>query len=123
MFFSIEKNSKKGKAGAKLINYLLNEPAGVNAMGTARGVPLSSKGRGILIKNGTLKKSDLAVQGLEQINSLPKIIQTSPHFTNPKVVSLFREAIEWMDHGNKTVAQTAQEFTKKGERILRRAIK
>lgn len=123
MFFSIKKDTSKGREGAKLINFILNEPAGVMAMGTARGVPLSSTAREVLLKNGILKKSDLAVQGLEQINSLPKRIQTSPHFTNPKIVTLFREAIEWIDFGEKTVEQTANEFTKKGERILRRAIK
>lgn len=123
MFFSVKKNSRRGKEAAAVINYLLNEPGGVSAMGTARGVPLSKKGRQFLLDNGTLKSSDLSVQGLEQINALPKNIKTSPHFTNPKIVSLLREAIEWIDHDIKSVAETAKDFTKKGERILRKAIR
>ena len=123
LMFSIGKNSKHPKEAAALINFLLNEKAGVELMGLARGVPLSDKGREILTNDGTLTQDDLSVVGLAQIDSLPKNVATSAYFENPQLVSLFQELIEQMDQGSKTVTEAAAGFTKQGERILRRAMK
>lgn len=123
LMFSIGKNSKNPKDAAKLINFLLNEPAGYNAMGLARGVPLSLAARRALSLDGTIKDSDLSVAGLAQIDDLPKKILTSAHFENPKLLGLFEEMIEKMDQGDITVEEAAKDFMSQGNRILRRAIK
>jgi oligogalacturonide transport system substrate-binding protein len=121
--FSIGKNSEKPEEAAKLLNFILNEPAGYKAMGLARGVPLSLAARRALMLDGTIKESDLSVAGLAQINDLPKQLQTSAYFENPKFVNLFQELIEKMDHGQITVEEAAEEFLKQGNRILRRAMR
>ena len=123
MMFSIGKNSENPKEAAKLINYLLNEPTGIELMGLARAVPMSKAARDQLTAQGALNSSDLTVAGLAQINALPKVIPASPHFDNPKFVSLFQEAIDWIDHGEKSVEEAAEDFMKQGNRIVRRAIR
>ncbi|AJQ93208.1 ABC transporter substrate-binding protein [Gynuella sunshinyii] len=123
LMLSIGKNSKHDKEAAKLLNYLLNEKAGIETMALARGVPLSEKARELLTDDGTLQPTDLSVSGLAQIDSLPKKLTTSAYFENPQLVSLFKELIEQMDQGTKTVAEAAKDFTKQGERILRKAMR
>jgi len=121
--FSIGKNSDQPEVAAKLLNFILNEPAGYKAMGLARGVPLSLAARRALMLDGTIKESDLSVAGLAQINDLPKQLQTSAYFENPQFVSLFQELIEKMDQGQITVEEAAEDFIKQGNRILRRAMR
>ena len=42
MVFSISANSDKQQAAAEILNCLLNEPEGIDAMGSERGVPSSA---------------------------------------------------------------------------------
>ncbi|ETI60531.1 ABC transporter substrate-binding protein [Marinomonas profundimaris] len=121
--FSIGKNSENPEDAAKLINFILNEPAGYNAMGLARGVPLSLAARRALSLDGTIKDDDLSVAGLSQINDLPKHILTSAHFENPRFLGLFEEMMEKMDQGDISVEDAAKDFMSKGNRILRRAMR
>ena len=123
VMMSISKNSKKPQEAAKLLNFLLNEKAGIELMGLARGVPMNSYARELLSSNGSLKADDLPVAGLAQINAMPKVLPTSGYFENPQLVSLFQETIEQMDQGQKSVKEAAKDFMKQGERILRKAIK
>lgn len=121
--FSIGKNSKHPEDAAKLINFLLNDPAGFKAMGLARGVPLSKVARAALVQDGIIKDSDLSVAGLAQINDLPKDMTTSPYFENPQLVGVFQEMVEEMDQGSTSVDEAADDFIKQGNRILRRAMR
>ncbi|WP_230390881.1 ABC transporter substrate-binding protein [Reinekea sp. G2M2-21] len=123
LMFSISKNSEQPEEAARLLNFLLNEKAGIEIMGLQRSVPLNSYAREVLAANGTLNSSDLTVAGLVQINQLVKKIPTSGYFENPQLVSLFQENIEQIDHGQKTVEEAAKDFYKQGQRILRKAIK
>ena len=123
MMLSVSKNSDNAETAAQLMNFLLNEKAGIEIMGLARGVPVNSYARKVLRENGTLKDDDLAVVGLTQINSLPKNIPTSGYFETPKLLALFREAIEQIDQGQKTVDQAAKGFMNQSSRVLRKAIK
>ncbi|WP_125604919.1 ABC transporter substrate-binding protein [Lapidilactobacillus bayanensis] len=52
MLFSISKHSKHPKEAAKLLNFILNDPDGVKAMGISRGMPVNTKAQKILEKAG-----------------------------------------------------------------------
>ncbi|MCH4058026.1 MAG: ABC transporter substrate-binding protein [Lactobacillaceae bacterium] len=52
MLFSISKHSQHPKEAAKFLNFILNDPDGVKAMGTSRGLPVNTKAQAILEKNG-----------------------------------------------------------------------
>ncbi|MGB0733327.1 MAG: ABC transporter substrate-binding protein [Pontibacterium sp.] len=121
--FSIGKNSNNAEEAARLINFILNEPEGVKKMALARGVPLSSTAMQTLIEEGQINNNDLSVNGLAQISALPRKLGTSPFFENPKILGLYQELIEKMDHGSITVAEAAKEFKRRGDRILRKAMR
>lgn len=121
--FSISKTTKHPKEAAMLINFLLNEKAGVEALGLERGVPLSKAAVAQLTTDGVIKDNDPAVAGLKLAQSLPNKLPTSPYFDDPQIVSLFGTSLQYIDYGQKTVEETAAEFERQGNRILKRAMR
>ncbi|MGB3254489.1 ABC transporter substrate-binding protein [Buttiauxella gaviniae] len=121
--FSISKTTKHPKEAAMLINFLLNEKAGVEALGLERGVPLSKAAVTQLTADGVIKDNDPAVAGLKLAQSLPNKLSTSPYFDDPQIVSLFGTSLQYIDYGQKTVEETAAEFERQGNRILKRAMR
>ncbi|MGB7800693.1 ABC transporter substrate-binding protein [Buttiauxella sp.] len=121
--FSISKTTKHPKEAAMLINFLLNEKVGVEALGLERGVPLSKAAVTQLTADGVIKDTDPAVAGLKLAQSLPNKLSTSPYFDDPQIVSLFGTSLQYIDYGQKTVEETAAEFERQGNRILKRAMR
>lgn len=121
--FSISKTTKHPKEAAMLINFLLNEKAGVEALGLERGVPLSKAAVTQLTTDGVIKDNDPSVAGLKLAQSQPNKLATSPYFDDPQIVSLFGTSLQYIDYGQKTVEETAAEFERQGNRILKRAMR
>ncbi|AJJ28972.1 sugar ABC transporter substrate-binding protein [Yersinia enterocolitica] len=120
---SIGKSTKHPQESAMLINFLLNSKEGVEALGLERGVPLSATAVTQLRASGVIKDEDPSVAGLNMALELPHKMTTSPYFDDPQIVSLFGDAIQYIDYGQKTVQETAEYFNKQGDRILKRAMR
>ena len=118
MMFSIGKNSRHPELAAKLINFMLNDPQGVKAMGLQRGVPLSVTAVKILEQDGVLDKNQFQVQGLTQLTQLTGKIEPSPWFENPQLLSYFLDAVQRFDYGQLTLEQLAEEFPQRAQRVL-----
>lgn len=123
MMFSVGKSTKHPQAAAKLINFMMNDPAGVEAMGLERGTPLSKAAWTQLSSSGALKDDNITVTGIASSLALPHQIATSPYFDNPQFVALWHDTIQNIDHGNVTVAEAAPMFAKNAGRIIQRAFK
>lgn len=122
MMLSIGKNTRYPQESAELINFVLNAPQGVSAMGLQRGVPLSQVAAKQLMDDGTLNASQLAVQGLKQVESLYGNIAPSPYMENPQLLAAFLEHLQKYDYGQMSLEQVAQSFPKMGQRILKRVM-
>ncbi|WP_300000234.1 ABC transporter substrate-binding protein [uncultured Cedecea sp.] len=120
---SISKTTKHPKDAAMVINFLLNNKIGVEALGLERGVPLSNAAVTHLSSTGVIKDSDPAVAGLKLAQSLPNKLVVSPYFDDPQLVTLFGSTLQYIDYGQKTVAEAAEEFERQGNRILKRAMR
>lgn len=120
---SIGKSTKHPKESAMLINFLLNSKEGVQALGLERGVPLSKAAVAQLTADGVIKDDSPAVAGLSLALSLPHESSVSPYFDDPQIVSLFGDAIQYIDYGQKSVEETAKYFQRQSERILKRAMR
>lgn len=118
MMFSISKNSAHPEMAAKLINFLLNDPQGVKAMGLQRGVPLSKAAVSELQKEGVLDDSLIQVQGLAQVSRLFGKVEPSPWFENPQLLSFFLDNLQSFDYGQITLEQLAEKFPQRGQRVL-----
>lgn len=120
---SIGKSSKNPQAAAKLINFLLNSNEGVDTLGLERGVPLSKAAVQRLTDTGVIKESDPAVAGLRLAQSLPAKLSVSPYFDDPQIVEQFKTALQYIDYGQKSVEETADDFQRQTTRILKRAMR
>ncbi len=120
MMFSMGRNTKHPEEAAKLVNFLMNEEAGVKTLGLARGIPLSSAGLEILHKAGEIDQDSLSYQGYLQAQGLPKVILPSTYTDNSQLMELFSESMEKLDYGRTDVQGAAKDFIRRGNRILRR---
>lgn len=123
MMFSVGKSTKHPQEAAKLIDFLMNDPQGVKAMGLERGTPLSKKAAQQLEAEGVIQKDNITVAGINASLALPHNIPTSPYFDNPQFVELWHNTIENIDQGTLTVEQAAKSFSRNAERILGRAMR
>lgn len=118
--FSVSKSTRHPREAATLINFLLNDPQAVEALGLERGIPLSKTAEKILTDNSTIDPNDPVVAGLRQAQSLPTTAVATPYIEDLQVVDQFTAAREKMDHGGQTPAQVAVTFRQQVERIVRR---
>ncbi len=120
MMFSIGRNTKHPKEAAKLVNFLMNDPVGVQALGLTRGIPLSSEGVDVLTKENILDPGSLIYAGYDQARNLPQEIVPTPVTDNAQLMELFSEEMQKIDYGQSTAEQAASSFLRRGNRILAR---
>lgn len=96
MVFSISKNSKNPEAAAQIINCLLNEPEGIKALGTSRGLPASKTAAKALSDAGSVKQELLIANGIITAGAGPNV---SPLNEHPEVRSLFIDTLEEYSYG------------------------
>jgi len=123
MMFSIGRNTKHPEAAAKLVNFLLNDPDGVQALGLARGIPLSSEGLSTLKDKGEVDPQSLQFQGYSQAQQLPKVIAPTAYTDNAQLMELYSEEMQHLDYGKSSAKQAAANFLRKGNRVLKRISK
>lgn len=121
--YSIGRNSKHPEEAAKLVNFLMNDPAAADILKLTRGVPLSKAAKTELEAKGILKADNLSVASITQSEKLPQKIIASPYFDNPQLVVQFQDAIQSIDYGKGSVDAVAEEFQASGNRLLKKASK
>ncbi|SFR19598.1 ABC transporter substrate-binding protein [Poseidonocella sedimentorum] len=107
MVFSISANSDKQQAAAEVLNCLLNEPEGVSALGSTRGVPASATAREQLL-------SADAIQPI-QIEAQAKVIEAEgpgihPMMEFPSVRSAMQDNLELFAYGELDASEAADEM-------------
>lgn len=123
MMFSIGRNTKHPEEAAKLVDFLLNDPVGVEALGLARGIPLSTAGLTTLDAKGEIDQESLSYLGYLQAQSLPKEVLPTTYTDNAQLMELFSEVMQKLDYGQTDVSGAAKDFLRRGDRILKRMAK
>ncbi|WP_393948868.1 ABC transporter substrate-binding protein [Kluyvera intermedia] len=118
--FSVAKSTKHPKEAAILVNFLLNDPQSVEALGLERGIPLSKAAETLLTEKGVIDPADPVVAGLRQAQSLHTTAVATPYIEDLQVIDQFTSAREKLDQGKLTTTQVAAEFRQQVERIVRR---
>ncbi|MEN8875395.1 MAG: carbohydrate ABC transporter substrate-binding protein, partial [Pacificibacter sp.] len=95
------------KAAAEILNCMLNEPEGIDALGTSRGLPASKTAAARLEAAGEVN----AMQKLGNSQVLaavaPGISQFNEH---PKVMSSIQDAMELYAYGEISAADAASDI-------------
>lgn len=109
--FAISEKTKHPKEAAMLINFLLNEDAGVRAMGSERGVPLSTKALEMCQTEGLLDATVAEANGkvLEWVSfSLDPMFEDAGLKGNPDGV--YYDVMSGLSYGDYSVEDAAAEL-------------
>ncbi|MNL64542.1 putative ABC transporter substrate-binding protein YesO [compost metagenome] len=117
---SVAKSTKHPKEAAILVNFLLNDPQSVEALGLERGIPLNKGAETLLSEKGVIDPDDPVIAGLRQAQSLQTTVVATPYIEDLQVIDQFTAAREKLDQGKQTPAQVAADFRQQVERIVRR---
>lgn len=105
MLFAVSKNSENTEAAAQVLNCLLNEPEGIDALGTSRGLP-SSK----------VAAERLAGQGEPEVREANAIVVAasgptiSPFNEHPEIRGNFIDSLEEYAYGQITAEEAAEQI-------------
>ncbi|MBT9371827.1 ABC transporter substrate-binding protein [Rhizobium sp. CSW-27] len=91
MVFSISKHSKNPKAAAQIVNCLLNEPEGITALGTSRGLPASKVAAKMLTDAGKIEPQIVAAHDIIMKATGPTV---SPLNEHPEIRAVFLDTLE-----------------------------
>ena len=105
MVFSISKNSKNPEAAAQILNCLLNEPEGIDALGTSRGLPASKAAAARLGNKG--EPEVRAANAIVMAASGPVV---SPFNEHPEIRSGFIDTLEEYAYGQLTAEEAAEQI-------------
>ena len=92
MLLAVNARTEHPKEAALLLDFLLNDPASVSAMGLKRGVPVSDKAVAQLLRAGV--PGGLAVEGMSQVEALPHAVHESAYFEHARVRDAFIDTFE-----------------------------
>lgn len=107
MVFSISANSENKEAAAQVVNCMLVEADGVDAMAGARGVPASTAARERLLETGGLKQIQIDAQAKVLAGEGPGI---HPMMEFPDVRSALQDNLELFAYGEIDAATAADEM-------------
>jgi oligogalacturonide transport system substrate-binding protein len=107
MTFAISKKSENAEAAAQIVNCLLNEPEGIKAMGTARGLPASKAASAQLIESGAIKPILKEANGIIMAGTGPAV---SPFNEHPDVRTVLKDTLEMFAYGQIDAQTAAQEI-------------
>ena len=105
MVFAISKNSKNPEAAAQILNCLLNEPEGIDALGTSRGLPASKAAA-----------TRLANEGEPEVRAANEIVMAasgplvSPFNEHPEIRGLFIDTLEEFAYGQIDAEAAAEQI-------------
>ncbi|MCJ8240624.1 ABC transporter substrate-binding protein (plasmid) [Rhizobium sp. SSM4.3] len=105
MVFSISRNSKNPEAAAQILNCLLNEPEGVDALGTSRGLPASKAAAARLGDSGEAEVR--AANAIVMAASGPLV---SPFNEHPEIRAAFIDTLEEYAYGQISAEDGAQQI-------------
>jgi len=107
MMFSISKRSKNPEAAAQILNCLMNEPEGIAALGTTRGLPASKAAAGQLKEAGGIKPELAEANAIIMAADGPTV---SPLNEHPEVRNVFLDTLELYSYGQIDANGAAEEI-------------
>ncbi|EPX75474.1 ABC transporter substrate-binding protein [Salipiger mucosus] len=96
MLFAISKNSDNQQAAAEIMNCLLNEPEGIDALKDTRGLPASEAAADRLIEAGMVKPEIVKAHEIAMEATGPAI---SPFNEHPELRGAFIDTLEEYSYG------------------------
>lgn len=115
MVFAISKHSDNPEAAAQVVNCMLTETDGVDAMASARGVPSSAGAKARLLETSAIKPIQIDAQDMVIAAEGPAI---HPFMEHPDVRSALQDNLELFAYGQVDAATAADEMIYAIEEVL-----
>ena len=107
MVFSISKRSENQKAAAEILNCLLTEKEGIEALGATRGLPASKIAAQTLMDAGVVRPELVSANKIVMAGTGPTV---SPFNEHPRIRESFKDAIEMYAYGEFSAEEAADEI-------------
>jgi len=117
MIFAISKHSKDPKAAAQIVNCLLNEPEGIDALGDTRGIPSSKVAAARLEAAGKISPAVAKAHQIVMEASGPTV---SPFNEHPEIRSNFLDTMEQYAYGQISAADAADQIIYGTNKVLKK---
>lgn len=121
MMFAINRETLHPRETAMLLDFIVNDPEGVRALGVKRAVPVSRRALAVLASDGVLH--GLAWDGVQQVAALPNSVRESPYFEHARVRDGFIDIFEELGYGRIDTGQAAERLYRDMNRTLERVIR
>lgn len=105
MVFSISKRTEDPEAAAQILNCLLNEPEGIDALGTSRGIPASEAAAARLGNEGEPQVRE--ANAIVMASSGPTV---SPFNENPEIRGIFLDTLEEYAYGQLDAQEASEQI-------------
>ncbi|MGZ0750036.1 ABC transporter substrate-binding protein [Kluyvera sichuanensis] len=121
MIFAISRNTQHPKEAAMLLDFMVNQPEGVQLMGLERGFPVSKAAADFVMKTDMAQPNDPVITGLKLVESMPSDnVYVSPYFKNPEIEQYWLDLTQRIDYGKISAEDAAKEFERTAKRALRK---
>lgn len=107
MVFAISANSQNQAAAAQVLNCLMTEPEGIDAMASERGVPSADVAAARLLETGGIKQIQVDAQDMLIAAEAP---QVSAYNEDPDVRAGIEDTLEMFAYGRMDSAEAAEEI-------------
>lgn len=109
MPFGVSKNTKHPEEVAELLNFLINDPEGIKAMGVTRGLPANKKAYEILKENNQI--DEMSQQIVEYTNRM-HIMPKNKYLKMSRIQTAFDDNFESFAFGKTDSEETAEKMLK-----------
>lgn len=121
LLMAVSANSKNAKTAGQLLNFMINDPAGIRALGTERGVPLSTKAQAMLRPIlPTTEQTALDFFAQQAKNPTKKsVYYTAPPAGAGELTTLLAKTGQDLAFGKVTIGQAADRFMRQAPGVLK----
>ncbi|WP_128255744.1 ABC transporter substrate-binding protein [Falsirhodobacter deserti] len=116
MLFAISKNSANPEAAAEIINCMLNEPEGIDALGDSRGIPASAVAEARLAEAGAFDPKMKEAHDILMAAEGPVV---SPFNEHPTLRGAFLDTMEEYGYGMLDEEEAAEIIIDEANRVLK----
>lgn len=107
MLFAISAHSENQEAAAQVLNCLLTEEEGIDAMGAERGVPSADVASARLLETGAIEQIQVDSQDMLMASNAPAV---SPFNEDPDVRAGIEDTLEYFAYGDLDSAEASEEI-------------
>ena len=121
LMFAVGRNCRQPEVAARLIEFLLTDPAAVRILGRTRGLPASRPALEMLRAEGKLPPLELEAHAqIAAQRDAGRIPLPAPLFEHPRMHKFMREVFETVAYGKSDAPTAAKRLREQGQALLQR---